>query len=215
MISVDANGAQDISVPTPSANGRYVRIYLDGSGYLSLAEVEILTPNTALPVPGFMTQQSTTYNGDYTNFASWKAVDGITDYSALNGKLAHTDFQPEPWWLTDLGDVKTLSEIKIWNRGPERNCSGVDSCDERLRDYVIVISHDDIRHTPFSQITPSPRTWVIPVNAIAQWPSVIDLPRYLGGETPTGRYVRIIKPARDDGRLQELTLSEVEIYAQP
>ncbi len=54
-----------------------------------------------------------------------KAVDG--NESTFN----HTQKENNPWWEVDLGSIKNIKEVKIWNRG--------DCCQNRLNNFDIRI----------------------------------------------------------------------------
>ncbi len=127
------------SSPSPNANieiggaeGRYVRVQLSGSGYLSLAEVQAfgtLSRNLAL---GQAATQSSTWG---TQMAA-EAVDGKTDGNYWDNSVATTNLDPNAWWQVDLGAPATLSSILVWNR--------TDCCGTRLSDYWVFVSD-----TPF------------------------------------------------------------------
>jgi choice-of-anchor C domain-containing protein len=139
------------SAPNPSTavpagvQGRYVRVQLAGTNYLSLAEVQVL--GTAAPTA----TQSSTLAGFATAGAS-AAFDGITNGSFFAGSVTHTNLETNPWWQVDLGSSIPVGSVVIWNR--------TDCCGSRLNDYWVFISD-----APFaSWETPStlqnrPGTW--------------------------------------------------------
>src|SRR5205085_12031194 len=99
---------------------RYVRVQLSGTNYLSLAEVQIsgIVAPSNVALTKTATQSSTPAWG---NPAS-KAVDGNTDGIWANGSVTHTDYDVHAWWQADLGQVESITTIKLWNRveAPER-----------------------------------------------------------------------------------------------
>ena len=130
------------SAPAPFATltlsntlGRYVRVQLTGTNYLSLAEVQVfgwVTTQTDLALSKVASQSSTIFGGDAS-----RAVDGNSsgDFSAAS--VSHTNADAYAWWQVDLGASATVSIIAVWNR--------TDCCSDRLSDYWVFISN-----TPFS-----------------------------------------------------------------
>ena len=124
---------------TGSAQGRYVRVQLTGTDYLSLAEVQVMgTGGAPLPADlalGKVATQSSTYPGSLTDGAR-SAVDGNTDGNFFDGSVTATNADPNAWWQVDLGASATVSSVEIWNR--------TDCCGSRLSDYWVFVSD-----TPF------------------------------------------------------------------
>ncbi len=75
--------------------------------------------------------QSSTYNG---SSPAWKAIDGDT-----NGRwpTACTGKDNRPWWRVDLGSVKMVHSVNLWNR--------TDCCGNRLKNYKVQLDPDDCR----------------------------------------------------------------------
>lgn len=82
---------------TGSAQGRYVRVQLTGTDYLSLAEVQAMgTGGASLPADlalGKPATQSSTYPG-YPTDSARSAVDGGTDGNFLDGSVTATNADP-------------------------------------------------------------------------------------------------------------------------
>jgi hypothetical protein len=80
-------------------------------------------------------RQSSIYTGSYPSGAQG-GVDGVK-----NGKFGfHTKSEPNPsWWQVDLGEVKSLTEIRIFNR--------LDCCSELARTIQILLSNDEANWT--------------------------------------------------------------------
>ena len=180
------------TVIIPGAEGRYVRVQLTGTNYLSLAEVQVLgSVNLALNKTA--TQSSTLVPGQ-TNASN--AVDGNTDGNYADGSLSHTNDDANAWWQVDLGESATINSISLWNR--------TDCCGTRLSDYWVFVSN-----TPFLA-TDTPATLQ---NRAGTWsshqtvmpnPSVsIVIP---GAE---GRYVRVQLTGAN-----YLSLAEVQVFGQ-
>lgn len=111
-----------------------VRISLPDNGKtraLSLAEVEVFgeLTNVAKDRP---TQQSSNAHGR----TSENAVDGNTDGSWNGASVTHTNFETDPWWEVDLGDVYNISHIIIYNR--------TDCCNEWFDNFHIETLHNKL-----------------------------------------------------------------------
>jgi hypothetical protein len=130
------------SAPAPFATltlsntlGRYVRVQLTGTNYLSLAEVQVfgwVTTQTDLALSKVATQSGTICGGDAS-----RAIDGNTSGDFGAASVSHTDAEANAWWEVDLGASATVSSIVLWNR--------TDCCSDRLSDYWVFVSN-----TPFS-----------------------------------------------------------------
>jgi hypothetical protein len=127
--------------------GRYVRVQLAGADYLSLAEVEIFGFSSSSFEPkkfhkprkgnnlalGKPTMQSSTGFGG----TSGRAVDGNTEGNFFKNSVTHTNNSPNEWWQVDLGSVKNIDTVRIYNR--------TDCCGQRLSNFYVLISE-----TPFT-----------------------------------------------------------------
>ena len=80
---------------------------------------------------GQMTWQSSTYD-HYGLCWSGKAVDGSRNSYFDDRSCTHTEYQTDPWWMVDLGEVIEVGRIIIQNRG--------DCCGERLRNIIITVA---------------------------------------------------------------------------
>src|SRR5579872_7351154 len=141
------------SITVPSAQGRYVRVQLSGTNYLSLAEVQVFGTLTSAQSPpagappqnlaqGQPATQSSTYEPGITDAS--RAVDGNTDGNFADHSVSHTNQDANAWWQVDLGASATVSSIVVWNR--------TDCCGNRLSDYWVFVSN-----TPFES-TDTPTT---------------------------------------------------------
>ena len=54
-----------------------------------------------------------------------------TDQDYSKGSVSHTNEEKNPWWLLDLGGVKDIAKIKVFNRG--------DCCGDRLQDANVAV----------------------------------------------------------------------------
>lgn len=135
--------AQLIPVNDPVVRGRYVRITNHGKGQiLSLAEVQVFSGAANVALDGKASQHSTDYGGppEY-------AIDGNTDGIFTNKSVTHTAIVDEPWWEVDLGAVKAVERLVIWNRTD----NGVGS---RLANFSIEVL-DDQRQVLWQQTVPA------------------------------------------------------------
>ncbi len=127
---VDGSLVMDLETPV---TGRIVRVsilgrnlYPNGSGILSLAEVEVVGSASgavnATPLgyltnwtqhPGVLAEQSTTRP---LGGAASRAIDGNRDGNFAANSVTHTNNQPYDWWKVDLGTVRPVSRIAIYNR---------------------------------------------------------------------------------------------------
>ncbi len=184
------------TVTIAEAQGRYVRVQLSGTNYLSLAEVQIFGNFQAaqdLAVNRPCTQSSTLVQG-YTDAS--KAVDGNTDGNFGDGSVSHTNMDANAWWEVDLGSSATVSSIVVWNR--------TDCCGGRLSDYWVFVSN-----TPFlSTDTPATLqnragTWSSHQTVQPNPSTSITVP------SAQGRYVRVQLSGSN-----YLSLAEVQVFGQ-
>jgi hypothetical protein len=183
-----------IAIPV-NAQGRYVRVQLTGTNFLSLAEVQVLGTGGGAAVNlavGRAASQSSTLAG-YSSAAAAAAVDGNTDGNFFDGSVTHTNSEANPWWQVDLGASNTIDSIVIGNRS--------DCCGSRLNDYWVFVSD-----TPFSA-TDTP---AILQNRPATWSShqtTVPNPSSTIAASTTGRYVRVQLSGTNF-----LSLAEVQVY---
>jgi len=143
--------------------------------------------NLALDQPA---TQSSNYNGG--GATADLAVDGNNSGNWWSQfSVSSTDWQANPWWEVDLGGIKEITDIKIYNR--------TDCCEDQLTNYYIFVSD-----VPFSSATINGSLEQAGVgnylqNTIAATPSTIAINR-------TGRYVRLHKNGAGF-----MALAEVEV----
>ncbi|MGI8741928.1 MAG: discoidin domain-containing protein [Bryobacteraceae bacterium] len=134
------------TAPNPSTTiaaggvqGRYVRVQLTGTDFLSLAEVQVIgtggAPSGSNLALGKAATQSSTY--PFTGAGAGSAVDGNTDGNFQDNSVTATNMEANAWWQVDLGASATVNSIVIWNR--------TDCCSNRLSDYWVFVSN-----TPFN-----------------------------------------------------------------
>ena len=111
--------------------GQFVRIELPGAGRtLSLAEVEVFEAgkNVALNKSA---ASSSAWSGRGVTGVAAAAVDGKTDGSFWNGSVTHSNVESNPWWEVDLGQARSIDQIRIYNR--------TDGFPERLDNFTLTI----------------------------------------------------------------------------
>ncbi len=187
------------TAPSPSTTialamqGRYVRVQLSDTDYLSLAEVQVFgsgttSTNLALDKPA---TQSSTYPSAFTGAMS--ADDGNTDGNFADGSLSVTNADPNAWWQVDLGTSATINSIVIWNR--------TDCCGSRLSDYWVFVSN-----TPF-QASDTPANLQNRAGTFSSHQTTAPNPSATIAAATQGRYVRVQLTNTD-----YLTLAEVQLF---
>ena len=83
------------------------------------------------------TQSTTIFNGIPS-----RAVDGDRNGVYSENSVSHTGDKHEDWWEVDLGEIRDIQTINIWNR--------TDCCAERLSDFYVFVSD-----TPFNSNDPA------------------------------------------------------------
>jgi uncharacterized repeat protein (TIGR01451 family) len=183
------------TITAGGAQGRYLRVQLSGTDYLSLAEVQVIgipiasASNLALRKPA--TQSSTLPRTPTAAAAS--AVDGSTDGSFYNGSVTATNLDNNPWWQVDLGASATVSAVVISNR--------TDCCGSRLSDYWVFVSD-----TPFLS-TDTPATLQSRAGTFASHQTTAPNPSAVIAAGVTGRYVRVQLSGPN-----YLSLAEVQVF---
>ena len=178
------------------APGRYVRIQLSGTDFLSLAEVQVFgtggAPSPTLVSQGKPATQSSTLAGS-SPAAAAAAVDGSTDGNFFHNSVTATNLETSPWWQVDLGASTPVSQIVIWNR--------TDCCASRLTDYWVFVSD-----TPFLA-SDTPATLQTRAATVALHQTTAPSPSVTIPLSAQGRYVRVQLSGSD-----YLSLAEVRIF---
>jgi hypothetical protein len=186
-----------MTIPAGGAQGRYVRVQLNGANYLSLAEVQVIgilappIPNLAL---GKAATQSSTFAGS-PDASAGKAVDGNQDGNFFNGSVTHTNLDINAWWQVDLGASAAIGSVVISNR--------TDCCSTRLNDYWVFVSD-----TPFSPLD-TPATLQGRAGTFSSHQTTAPSPSASIAVGAQGRYVRVQLNGTN-----YLSLAEVQVIAQ-
>lgn len=168
--------------------GRYVKIQLDGTNSLTLAEVQvfeaILPENLALAKPA--TQSSTGLNG-----VASRAVDGNTDGAFANNSVTATFADVNAWWQVDLGRSVDMGLVRIFNRT---------EVPERLSNVHVFASDSDMSGRSLSDLLNDPSVDKAFIDGQAGAMTALE-------NVGSGRYLKIQLAVADF-----LSLAEVQVY---
>jgi hypothetical protein len=177
-----------------NGKGRYVRVQLAGTNWLTIAELQVWAPDVAAKVNlagGRHATQSSIQFGQIPE----KAVDGFNGgYPGGVGNAAYTFNDANAWWQVDLGSVQAIDAIDIFNR--------TDCCQNLLGNFYLLVSD-----TPF------------PSTDLASTLAQSGVYRYFYGGTPplgfrapvgrTGRYVRL-----QFAGTGTISIAEIQVWSQ-
>jgi hypothetical protein len=184
------------TITVAGAQGRYVRVQLNTTDYLSLGEVQVFGTFLNSPPPNLAQNKPATQSSTYLPGATdaSAAVDGQTDGNFFDGFLTHTMLDTNAWWQVDLGTSTSIASIVVWNR--------TDGSGGRLSDYWVFVSD-----TPFSP-SDTPATLQNRAGTFSSHQTVAP------GPTSTivipgaqGRYVRVQLTGTN-----YLSLAEVQVF---
>ncbi|GBC59636.1 hypothetical protein DENIS_0575 [Desulfonema ishimotonii] len=107
--------------------GQYVRVQLNGSNNLELAEIQVFGKPTPVPeaerspvrnlAQGKPVVSSSSYN---QNTSPENAVNDSLDGSWYRNALFSSKYEANPWWRVDLGANYNINRIMIWRRTDSR-----------------------------------------------------------------------------------------------
>ena len=132
---VDPDHMGYVKTPIPSLagqiKGRYIRLQYNRVECLNLAEIRVYSTNGGPNIikPTTSVTKSSGYNGDA--FPSRNFVDGDTGQTY---NFVHTSCGDVPWIEVDLGSMKDIFKIVVFNR--------VDCCQSRVLGTVLKITTD-------------------------------------------------------------------------
>ncbi|MEM6630148.1 MAG: discoidin domain-containing protein [Bacteroidota bacterium] len=148
-----ADGTFDPAVGAGFYSATYT--YTSGTGCTRIDSISIeVTPVSACQsVVNLALNQTATQSSTYGNGIADLAIDGVTTgNSPWVPDLQHTNNESQPWWEVDLGQMREIESIRIYNR--EEN-------PERLLDFYVLVSETpfdtessltDILTTPVTQV---------------------------------------------------------------
>ena len=109
-------------------DAQYIRVDLPGSGkMIHLAEIQAFVEGKNVALSGTVTASSEDFGGknEFVN-------DGKTDGVFNNRSVSHTKIEQNPWIELDLGEVKPIERVAIWNR-----TDGTPAIQQRLKGYRV------------------------------------------------------------------------------
>lgn len=192
-----ATNNKGVSAHYFSSTARYIRLNITDSSNQDFGVLRVKaygnigasTPTGVnLAISGSATQSSTAWGG-----VASRAIDGNTDGAYSNDSVTHTDLGSESYWTVDLGAVKQLSSVRLWNR--------TDCCSSRLANFHVFVS--DVPFTGTTIANSQAQSGVLdkPHSGVAGTTTDIDISR-------TGRYVRV----QLANASEVISLAEVEVY---
>ena len=110
---------------------RYVKVQLQGTNVLSLAEVKVYRPGVA---PNLALSRPTTQSSTAAGGVASRAVDSSTNGNWPAGSVTHTNTEYQPWWRVDLESVQPIGSVVLFNR--------TDCCADRLSNFKLLVSDD-------------------------------------------------------------------------
>jgi hypothetical protein len=196
------------SIPV-NRTGRFVRVQLSSTEYLSLAEVEVWraagapVPPTSTPEP---TATATPAGGEVNHAlgkaalqssaiegaAAGRAVDGVTDGRWSAGSVTHTGFDAQAWWEVDLGAGVDVDTIDVWPR--------TDCCTDRLSAFHVLVSDTPFASTDLSAALAQAGVSSHFITGPAAQPTTVVVNR-------TARHVRVQLSGQN-----YLSLAEVQVW---
>lgn len=167
--------------------GRYIRVQLAGTNYLSIAELQVLG---ALAPANAALNKTVTQSSTNNSAAASRAVDGNTDGVFANGSVTHTANELNAWWHVDLGQVEAIGTIKIWNRV---------ELPERLTNFYVFVSDQPFTSTNLTATQNQAGVSTYHNAGQGGFPTELLINR-------TGRYVRV-----QLGGTNYLSIAEVQV----
>ena len=134
-------------------------------------------------------QSSTAYSG-----AASRAVDGNTNGVYNQNSITHTNNDTNAWWQVDLGSVRTIETIQLFNR--------TDCCSNRLSNFYVFVSNSDMTGRSYSSLVRDSAVRKYWVSGPA--PASLTL-----NAATSGRYVRVQLSGRN-----YLSLAEVQVWGR-
>lgn len=130
---IDIFAAENAPPEKTLVKGQFVRVRVPGyDRIINLAEVQVIQTGDGQPLQrNGNAQQSSTH---FTAAAS-RASDGDSSQNFKDGSVSHTLLEDNPFWMVDLGGVKDIGRIRVFNRK--------DCCGERLEGAVVEVLDAD------------------------------------------------------------------------
>ena len=150
----------------------------------------LVTANGNAALTNFALNKSATQSSTTWSAPASRAVAGNTDGVWNSGSVTHTDNDFHGWWQVDLGQVQSLTAIRVWNRV---------EFPERLTGFYVFVSD-----VPFTS-TDQNQAGVSSYYTAGQcgFPTGLGIYR-------TGRYVRVQLAGTNN-----LSIAEVQVFTGP
>ncbi len=205
MGRVEQLGGLRITPRTDSPSGRIVQVRvslsLDGRDWGSPVLVTDLSKIGAPDKPkalmffdvaagGTATQSSVGWDGPAS-----RALDGNADGHYANNSVTHTAGTEVPWWQVDMGTVRNIQRVRLWNRS--------DVAVERLDKVVVLASAQDMTGRDLASLQADPAVAKVSLKGAAGALVTLSLPTQ-------ARYLRVQLPETGF-----LSLAEVEALTRP
>ncbi|MFL6119314.1 glycosyl hydrolase family 95 catalytic domain-containing protein [Actinophytocola sp.] len=126
----------DAKAPAAAKNGTYdITASVTATGWTVSVPVTI-----AVEMPNYAASGEATQSSTLSDAGADRAIDGDTNGAYSAGSVSHTAQSPEsamnqPWWQVDLGAVKEIGAVNVWNRTD--NC-----CVQRLNDFYVLVAEE-------------------------------------------------------------------------
>jgi YD repeat-containing protein len=174
---------------TINRTGRYIRVQLGGTNYLSIAELQVL--GIAAPANLALNKTATQSSTHASGAVAGRAVDGNTNGVFTSNSVTHTLNDVNAWWQVDLGQVETIGIIKVWNRV---------EFPERLSNFYVFVSDQPFTSTDLTTTQNQAGVSSYSISAQCGFPTELGIDR-------TGRYVRVQLAGTN-----YLSIAEVQVW---
>jgi PA14 domain/Concanavalin A-like lectin/glucanases superfamily/F5/8 type C domain len=151
--------------------------------------------NSGAANPNLAEGKTATQSSVHRDNTADRAVDGVTDGNMQNHSIAQTENDLHAWWQVDLGVVRPIDTIEIYNR--------LDEARERMQDFYVLVSDVPFTSTDLNETLK--QTGVFQFHQVPAFGEMISVPVHR-----TGRYVRVQLNGQNF-----LQLAEVKVLAAP
>jgi len=179
---------------TVNRTGRYVRVQLAGTNYLTLMEFQVWAPASAAKTNLAGGRPATAISSLQSDTLPDRAVNGVQTPVATYDVFHSNQSSSSDWWQVDLGSVQPISNVEVWNR--------TDCCTTREQNFYVFVSD-----VPFTA-TDIPTTLAQPGVGVYFY-GTPDMVAFNFPINRTGRYVRVQLTSTN-----YLQLQEVQVWSQ-
>lgn len=132
------------------ANSAYMALQAVAPGVLGADLTDLISsfrPRNLTRAAGVSASQSTTL----AEGVAANAVDGNTDGHYWHGSLSHTDRDIDPWLQVNLGGLKTIQSVEVWNR--------TDGAGERTVNFYVFVSRTEMGNRSLPALLADTTVW--------------------------------------------------------